>query len=41
MPLQLLARDGESRLEDTAFIHLGALVDALMTLESVVEVTMQ
>ena len=39
--LELLRGDGEARLEDTALIHFGTLVDALVTLEAVVEVAMK
>ena len=41
MALKLLRGDGEARLEDTALIHLGTLVDTLMSLEAVVEVAMK
>ena len=39
--LELLRGDGEARLEDTALIHFGTLVDTLMSLEAVVEVAMK
>ena len=39
--LKLLRGDGEARLEDTALIHFGTLVDTLMSLEAVVEVAMK
>ena len=39
--LELLRGDGEARLEDTALIHFGTLVDTLVALEAVVEVAVQ
>ena len=39
--IELLRGDGKTWLEDAALIYLGTFVDALMSLESVVEVAMQ